>query len=65
MTHAETNPAAQADVEQLRQRIRNCEPGRMVFFSGSHLAIVNRTPTPRDAHADLCLAANVGEVFNF
>lgn len=39
--------------------------GLIDYFSGSHLAIVNRTPTPRDAHADLCLAANVGEVFSF
>ena len=35
------------------------------FFAGSHLVIVNRTPTPRDQHADLCLAANVGDVFDF
>ncbi|MEE0705515.1 MAG: Sir2 family NAD-dependent protein deacetylase, partial [Adlercreutzia sp.] len=39
--------------------------GLIDYFSGDHLAIVNRTPTPRDAHADLCIAANVGEVFNF
>ena len=35
------------------------------FFSGDHLAIINRTPTPRDEHADLCIAANVGEVLSF
>ncbi|MEG0461210.1 NAD-dependent protein deacylase [Gordonibacter sp.] len=35
------------------------------FFSGRHLVIVNRTPTPRDQTADLCIAANVGEVFDF
>lgn len=39
--------------------------GLIDFFTGSHLVIVNRTPTPRDQHADLCLAANVGEVFDF
>ena len=39
--------------------------GLIDFFAGSHLVIVNRTPTPRDQHADLCLAANVGEVFDF
>ena len=39
--------------------------GLIDFFEGSHLVIVNRTPTPRDQHADLCLAANVGDVFDF
>ncbi|RDB61419.1 NAD-dependent protein deacylase [Gordonibacter sp. 28C] len=39
--------------------------GLLDFFHGDHLAIVNRTPTPRDRQADLCLAANVGEVFDF
>ena len=35
--------------------------GLIDYFSGDHLAIINRTPTPRDAHADLCIATNVGE----
>ena len=35
------------------------------FFAGSHLVIVNRTPTPRDQHADLCIAANIGDVLDF
>ena len=39
--------------------------GLIDFFAGSHLVIVNRTPTPRDQPADLCLAANVGDVFDF
>ncbi|WP_080801872.1 NAD-dependent protein deacylase [Arabiibacter massiliensis] len=39
--------------------------GLIDFFHGSHLVIVNRTPTPRDRQADLCIAANVGEVFDF
>lgn len=39
--------------------------GLIDFFQGDHLVIVNRTPTPRDCQADLCLAANVGEVFDF
>lgn len=39
--------------------------GLIDYFSGNHLVIVNRTPTPRDAQADLCIAANVGEVFDF
>ena len=39
--------------------------GLLDYFGGSHLAIVNRTPTPRDQAADLCIAANVGDVFDF
>lgn len=39
--------------------------GLIDFFQGDHLVIVNRTPTPRDRQADLCLAANVGDVFDF
>lgn len=39
--------------------------GLIDFFAGSRLVIVNRTPTPRDRQADLCIAANVGEVFGF
>lgn len=39
--------------------------GLIDFFTGSRLVIVNRTPTPRDRQADLCIAANVGEVFGF
>ena len=39
--------------------------GLIDFFTGSRLVIVNRTPTPRDRQADLCIAANVGDVFDF
>lgn len=39
--------------------------GLIDYFSGDHLAIINRTPTPRDAHADLCIPANVGDVFGY
>lgn len=39
--------------------------GLIDYFTGSHLVIVNRTPTPRDRQADLCIAANVGDVFDF
>ena len=39
--------------------------GLIDFFHGSHLVIVNRTPTPRDRHADLCIAASIGDVFDF
>lgn len=39
--------------------------GMIDFFTGSHLVIVNRTPTPRDRQADLCIAANIGAVLSF
>ena len=39
--------------------------GLIDYFRGDHLAIINRTPTPRDAHADLCIATNVGEVLGY
>ena len=39
--------------------------GMIDYFRGDHLAIINRTPTPRDAHADLCIAANVGDVLGY
>ena len=34
------------------------------FFGGEHLVIVNRTPTPRDEQADLCITTDVGKVFD-
>lgn len=39
--------------------------GLIDYFSGSHLVIVNLAPTPRDRYADLCIAAKVGDVFDF
>ena len=39
--------------------------GLIDYFQGSHLAIINLSPTPRDRAADLCIAAKVGEVFDF
>lgn len=39
--------------------------GLVDLFTGKHLAIINRDPTPKDRMADLCVAANVGEVFDF
>lgn len=39
--------------------------GLVDFFSGSHLAIVNLSPTPFDRQAELCIAAPVGEVFGW
>lgn len=35
------------------------------YFNGSHLAIINLSPTPLDHKADLCLAVPVGQVMNF
>lgn len=39
--------------------------GLLQFFQGSHLAIVNLQPTAADKNADLCIAAKVGQVFDF
>lgn len=39
--------------------------GLLQFFNGSHLVIVNLQPTSADRNADLCIAAKVGEVFDF
>lgn len=39
--------------------------GFIDYFQGDHLAIVNLSPTSRDKHADLCISAPVGEVFDF
>ena len=36
--------------------------GLLDCFRGSHLAIVNRDPTPGDAQADLCIHASIGDV---
>ena len=39
--------------------------GLVDLFSGDHLAIINRDPTPKDRLADLCIAGSIGEVFDF
>ena len=39
--------------------------GLIDHFQGSHLAIVNLAPTPRDRYADLCVQAKVGDVFDW
>ena len=39
--------------------------GLVDYFTGKHLIVVNRDPSPRDRAADLCVAANVGEVFDW
>ena len=39
--------------------------GLVDYFRGSRLVIINRSPTPRDYAADLCIRANVGDVLNW
>jgi NAD-dependent deacetylase len=39
--------------------------GLVRYFNGDHLVIVNRTPTPQDSFADLCLHDNIAEVFSW
>ena len=39
--------------------------GLVDYFRGSTLAIINRSATPRDRMADLCIHANVGDVLSF
>ena len=39
--------------------------GLIDYFAGSHLAIINLSPTPRDRFADLCVQAKVGDVFDW
>ena len=37
----------------------------VTYFGGEHLAIVNRSTTPADSLASLCIKANIGEVLAF
>ncbi len=39
--------------------------GLIDYFAGSHLVIINLSPTPRDRYADLCIQAKVGDVFDW
>ena len=43
----------------------NPAAGLVRYFGGEHLVIVNRTPTPADAQADLVIAESIGEVLDF
>ena len=65
--HGAVDAIAQADLLVVAGTSLAVHPaaGLIDFFTGSRLVIVNRTPTPRDRHADLCIATNVGEVFDF
>lgn len=38
--------------------------GLIDYFEGDRLVVVNKAPTPRDAHADLLIQAPIGEVFS-
>ena len=37
--------------------------GLIDYFKGDKLIVINKAPTPRDAHADLLIQAPIGEVF--
>lgn len=37
--------------------------GLIDYFSGDKLIVINRTPTPRDAHADLVIQSPIGSIF--
>lgn len=37
--------------------------GLIDYFTGEKLVVINKAPTPRDAHADLLIQAPIGEVF--
>ncbi len=37
--------------------------GLIDYFRGDKLVVINKAPTPRDAHADLLIQAPIGEVF--
>lgn len=38
--------------------------GLIDYFTGEKLVVINKAPTPRDAHADLLIQAPIGEVFS-
>lgn len=38
--------------------------GLIDYFEGERLVVINKAPTPRDAHADLLIQAPIGEVFS-
>lgn len=39
--------------------------GLIDYFSGDKLVVINKTPTPRDKHADLVIQSPIGEVFQY
>lgn len=39
--------------------------GRLIdYFSGEHLVVINKSPTPRDRYADLLIKEPIGQVFS-
>lgn len=38
--------------------------GLIDYFNGNHLVVINKSPTPRDRHADLVIQGPIGEVFS-
>lgn len=38
--------------------------GLIHYFRGKHLVLINKSPTPMDAMAELCVAEKIGEVFS-
>ena len=38
--------------------------GLIDYFTGDKLVVINKAPTPRDAHADLLIQTPIGEVFS-
>lgn len=38
--------------------------GLIDYFTGEKLVVINKSPTPRDNHADLCIQGPIGEVFS-
>ena len=38
--------------------------GLIDYYRGHKLILVNRTPTPRDAEADLVVQGSIGEIFS-
>ena len=36
--------------------------GFVDYFQGEHLVVLNKSTTPRDAYADLCIQEPIGEV---
>ena len=36
--------------------------GLINYYRGHHLVLINKSPTPYDAHADLVIAGPIGEI---
>ncbi len=37
--------------------------GLIDYFAGNKLVVINKSPTPRDSHADLVIQGSIGEIF--